>query len=105
MRAIINVDLEGLRLSEVFGTMEDCGVKRGRHSRHLVKEWDTLAVAVEVPNYQEGFGTAHDTLREVARRLGQDCIAVYDLEECFGFLVGPCTERYQPFDAGLFRVV
>lgn len=110
MRAILNIDMAGLTLPQVWESMASAGIVHGGHSRHNVRdftagnflenEWDTLAVYVAL---QDGQGAKQVDV--LARLLGQNCIAMYDLDWLKGDLVGPDTSKYQPFDAGLFRVV
>lgn len=106
MRAILNVDMEGLTPEQVWAAMYECGIVHGGNSRHYVNagyaSWDTLAVYVRLPG--SGFEPAQ-SVDKLARLLGQNCIAVYDLDFCKGALVGPDTSKYEPFSSGLFRVV
>lgn len=109
MRAIMNIDMKGLTLAQVLDAMHTAGMAYGRYSRHWVdmplpewdgQGWDTLAIEAAL---QDGHGKV--MVDQLARLLGQNCIAMYDLHSLSGSLVGPDTSKYQPFDAGLFRVV
>jgi hypothetical protein len=46
-------------------------------------------------------GAAHD----IAEKLGQDCIAVYDIATCTGALIGPNASSWGEFNPDFFRVV
>lgn len=109
MRAILNIDMEGLTVSRILEAMHTAGMAYGRYSRHLVWcvdrscSWDTLAVEAASDLAADGHGKV--MVDQLARLLGQNCIAMYDLHSLAGSLVGPDTSRYEPFDAELFRVV
>ena len=104
MRAILNIDLKGLSVEGVKAAMHSCGIAYGRHSSHFVvdgdNDWETLAIEAVM---QDGYGKV--MVFQLAKALGQNCIAMYDLDGCKGSLVGPATSKYAPFDPALFRVV
>lgn len=101
MRAILNIDMEGLTLPQVWEAMTSAGIVHGQHSRGWVDTFDTMFDTLSVYVALQS-GQQVDLL---ARLLGQDCIAMYDLDWLKGDLVGPDASKYEPFDAGLFQVV
>ena len=44
-------------------------------------------------------------LWQIAKALDQDCVAVYDLTECEGELIGPHAQDWGQFDRKLFKLL
>lgn len=50
-------------------------------------------------------GLTDEVVYDIAEKLGQDCIAIYDTDTCTGKLIGPNAASWGEFNPDYFRVV
>lgn len=102
MDAILNVGLNGehrdITPEDVLSALRELTIEPAAYRFTLGKTNEpTLIVhALDINEMQ---------VYDISESLGQDCIAVYDLHECSGKLIGPKADQWGSFNADYFSVL
>lgn len=86
-----------LTAHEALCRLRECGVKVNNRAQHNSATERTLVAHGVVPSAM--------AVDSVARALGQDCIAVWNVEQQAGELIGPRADKWGQFDPARFLLL